>query len=156
MYRISGEAPVAVPVKLFLGEKQGGGLGKVLLKKGHIVAYLAGSTSSTQLKDTPVVLYLRLAEGKGIEELLLLTLTPRDNRRELDMGGSGPKAEFKAETIRPFESLEIGAGVFRLTATGLSSGEYVFFLRGTEDPSKGNYGKGYDFGIGPGPSRGKR
>ena len=41
--------PVQMDIKLFMGQKQGAGLGKVLLKKGKVVAYLAGSAAKTRL-----------------------------------------------------------------------------------------------------------
>ena len=31
----------------------------------------------------------------------------------------------------------------------LSTAEYMFYLIGSAEPPKGNYGKGYDFGIDP-------
>jgi len=149
LYRIYRNAPLQIDIKLFMGQQQGAGLGKVLLKKGRAVAYLAGSTAKTQLQDAAPSFYMRLAEGKGIEEVVLVALDRKKDRRELDMGPPAPKPELKADTIRPFDSLEVGAGLFRLTPANLVKGEYVFFLIGTAEPPKGNYGKGYDFGMEP-------
>jgi hypothetical protein len=149
LYRIYRNAPLQIDIKLFMGQQQGAGLGKVLLKKGRAVAYLAGSTAKTQLQDIASAFYMRLAEGKGIEEVVLVALDRKKDRRELDMGPPAPKPELKADTIRPFDSLEVGAGLFRLTPANLVKGEYMFFLIGTAEPPKGNYGKGYDFGMQP-------
>jgi len=79
--------------------------------------------------------------------VLLINLDRKNDRREIDMGPPGPKPELKPETMRQFESLEVASGVFRLTPNKLDKGEYAFFLIGTAEPAKGNFGKGYDFGI---------
>jgi hypothetical protein len=149
LYRIQRNAPVAIDIKLFMGQKQGAGLGKVLMKKGKAMAYLAGSAAKAQLQDAAPVFYMRMADGKGIEEVVLVALDRKKDRRELDMGPPAPKPELKADTIRPFDSLEVGTGLFRLTPATLVKGEYMFFLIGTAEPPKGNYGKGFDFGMQP-------
>jgi hypothetical protein len=156
LYRFYRNSPVQMDIKLFLGQKQGAGLGKVLLKKGKVIAYLVGSAAKTQFGDGAPVFYIRMADGKGIEEVLLVALDRKKDRRELDMGPPAPKPELKADTIRPFDSLEVGAGLFRLSPATLAKGEYVFFLIGTAEPPKGNYGKGYDFGVEPPAVAGKR
>ena len=143
-------------IKLFLGQQQGAGLGKVLLKKGKVIAYLVGSAARTQFGEAAPVFYVRMADGKGIEEVLLVALDRKKDRRELDMGPPAPKPEFKSETIRQFDSLEVGAGLFRLNPATLGKGEYVFFFVGTAEPAKGNYGKGYDFGVEPPAAERKR
>jgi len=130
-------------MKMFLGQQQGPGLGKVLLKKAKTVGYLAGPAARTRLDEASPVFYFRLAEGKGVEELLLVSLDPKKDRRELDMDPASPKPE----TIREFDSLEVGAGLFRLTPVNLGKGEYAWFLLNTAEPPKGKYGKGYEFGI---------
>jgi hypothetical protein len=149
LYRFYRNAPVQMDIKLFLGQKQGAGLGKVLMKKGKVVAYLAGPAAKTRLGDEAPVFYMRMADGKGIEEVLLVALDRKKDRRELEMGPPAPKPELKADTIRQFDSLEVGAGLFRLTPATLVKGEYMFLLIGTAEPPKGNYGKGYDFGMEP-------
>jgi hypothetical protein len=156
LYRIYQSAPVQMDLKLFMGQQQGAGLGKVLLKKGKAVAYLAGAAARTRLTDAAPVFYIRMADGKGVEEVVLVALDRKKDRRELDMGPPAPKPELKADTIRPFDSLEVGAGLFRLTPAALVKGEYMFFLIGTAEPPKGNYGKGYDFGTEPPAGEKKR
>ena len=156
LYRIYQSAPVQMDLKLFMGQKQGAGLGKVLLKKGKAVAYLAGPAAKTRLTDAAPVFYMRMADGKGVEEVVLVALDRKKDRRELDMGPPAPKPELNPDTIRPFDSLEVGAGLFRLTPAALVKGEYMFFLIGTAEPPKGNYGKGYDFGMEPPAGEKKR
>jgi hypothetical protein len=156
LYRFDRNAPVQMDIKLFMGQKQGAGLGKVLLKKGKVIAYLVGSMARTRIGEATPVFYIRMADGKGIEEVLLVALDRKKDRRELDMGPPAPKPELKSETFRQFDSLEVGAGLFRLTPSSLSKGEYMFFLIGTAEPPKGNYGKGYDFGMEPPEAERKR
>jgi hypothetical protein len=131
-----------VDTRMLLGEKEGG----FLLKKGKSLAYLIGPSAKLRVAEVSPVFYIRLAEGKGIEELLLVALERKNDRRELNPG-PGPKPELRPEALRPFDSLEVGPGLYRLTPAKLSSGEYLFYLSGTAEPAKGNYGKGYDFGV---------
>jgi hypothetical protein len=147
LYRIYRNAPVPMDIKLFLGQQQGAGLGKVLLKKGKVISYLIGPAARTRFGEGAPLFYMRLADGKGIEEVLLVALDRKKDRREFDMGPPAPKPELKSETIRQFDSLEVGPGLFKLNPATLGNGEYVFFFVGAAEPAKGNYGKGYDFGV---------
>jgi hypothetical protein len=131
-----------VDVRMLLGEKEGG----FLLKKGKSLAYLVGPSAKLRVSEGAPVFYIRLAEGKGIEELLLVTLEHKNDRREFDPG-PGPKPELKPEMLKQFDSLEVGPALYRLTPAKLSAGEYLFFLSGSAEPAKGNFGKGYDFGV---------
>jgi hypothetical protein len=129
-------------IRMLLGEKEGG----FLLKKGKSLAYLVGPSAKLRVTEGAPVFYLRLADDKGIEDLLLVTLEHKNGRREFDPG-SGPKPELKPETLKQFDSLEVGPGLYRLTPAKLSPGEYLFYLSGSAEPAKGNFGKGYDFGV---------
>ena len=146
LYRFVSDAPAAIEMKLLLGSKEGAGLGKLLLKKGELVAYMAGAGSATRTKDPTTRFYLRLPEGKGIEEVVLIALERKADRREIDMG-PGPKQEIKPAAVRQFDSLEVGPQLFRITPGKLAKGEYLFFLLGSAEPPKGSSGKGYDFGV---------
>jgi hypothetical protein len=145
LYRVEDEAPLKIDLKLLLGAEEKGGLGP--LKKGKVVSYIVGSRSKTRIKEPAPVFYLRLAEGKGIEEVVLMALDRKNDRRELEIGPSGKKQEFKAEAMRAFDSLETGPQLFRITTAKLGPGEYIFFQVGSAEPPKGSYGKGFDFGI---------
>lgn len=147
LYRFTRNMPAGVDLKMFLGANAKPGLGKLLMKKGRVTAYLVGSSSKLRINESAPVFYLRLPEGKGIEELLLVHLDRKEDRREIDMGAPGPKPELKPETLRQYDSLEVGPGVFRLIPNKLERGEFVFFLISSAEPAKGTYGKGYDFAI---------
>ena len=149
LYRISGNLPAQMDIKLFLGQKQGAGIGKFVMKKGRMVGYLAGGASKNRVAEAAPTFYLRTADGKGTEDIVLVSLERRSDRRELDMGPPAPKPEFKPDAVRQFDSLEVGAGLLRITPAALVKGEYVFFLISTAEPAKGNYGKGYDFAVEP-------
>jgi hypothetical protein len=137
LYYFLGDVPVAIEMKILLGQKIGG-------KKGSTIAYLIGSVSKQNPKQG--LFYLRLPEAKSIEEVVLVALTKRAGRRELDLGHES-KVEIKPEVVRPFETLEVGPHLFRITTTNLPLGEYLFFLIGSTEPAQGNFGRGYDFGI---------
>jgi hypothetical protein len=143
LYRFPAEAPLKIDVKLLLGSEAKGSL----LKKGKVVAYIIGPAARTRIKEPAPVFYLRLAEGKAIEEIVLVALERKSDRREVEMGPSGKKQEFKAEAIRQYDSLEIGAQLFKITPVKLAKGEYLFLQIGSAEPPKGSYGKGFDFGI---------
>jgi hypothetical protein len=145
LYRLQDDPPLKIELKLLLGAEEKGGLGP--LKKGKVVSYIIGPASKTRIKDLAPVFYLRLEPGKGIEEIVLMTLERKNDRRELDLGSSGKKPEFKSEAMRPFDSIEIGLQLFRITTAKLTPGEYIFFQIGSAEPPKGSYGKGFDFGI---------
>jgi hypothetical protein len=131
-----------IDIRMLLGEKEGG----FLLKKGKSLAYLVGPSAKLRVPEGSSVFYIRLADGKGIEELLLVALEHKNDRREFDPG-PGPKPELKPEMLKQFDSLEVGPALYRLTPAKLSAGEYLFYLSGSAEPAKGNFGKGYDFGV---------
>jgi hypothetical protein len=93
------------------------------------------------------VFYLRLAEANRIEEVVLVSLDRKRDRREIEMGPPGPKPEFKADAMRQYDAQEVGPRLFRISTGTLVAGEYLFFLIGSAEMDKGNYGKGYDFGL---------
>ena len=146
LYRFPTDQPSKIDVKILLGVKSGAGLGKVLMKKDKIIGYLVGPAAKTRIPDKAPVFYLRLPEGKAIEEIVLVAFEHKSDRREIEMG-PGPKQEFKAEALRQFDSLEVGPALFRITPGKLTKGEYLFFQLGSAEPPKGSYGKGFDFGL---------
>jgi hypothetical protein len=147
LYRFPGETPVKVDIKILLGTNEGAGLGKVLMKKGKVIAYLVGPAAKTRISEPVPVFYMRLPEGKAMEEIVLVAFDRKSARREIEMGPPGPKPELKAEAMRQFDSLEVGQGLYKLTTAKLARGEYLFFQLGSAEPPKGSYGKGFDFGI---------
>lgn len=124
---------------------------KIPVKQGQSIAFLIGPAAKTRIKEATPTFYLRLPEGKEIDEVALVTLQPRTraNRREIAMGPGGPT--ITGENAKNFDKVEVGPRLFRITAGRLAQGEYMFLLRGSSEPPKGNYGKGFDFGI-DGPS----
>jgi hypothetical protein len=147
LYRFAGETRTKTEIKILLGESQGGGLGKLVLQKGKAIGYLLGPTATTQISELTPVFYLRLPEGKPIEEVVLLALSSTKQRREIEIGQSLEKQELKSESRRPFEPVEVGPQLFKITPSKLVRGEYLFLLLGTAEPPKGSYGKVYDFSI---------
>jgi hypothetical protein len=147
LYRFPGEELVKVDIKILLGTKEGAGLGKVLMKKGKVIGYLVGPAAKTRIKEPTPVFYMRLPEGKAIEEVVLVAFDRKTDRREIEMGPPGPKQEIKAEAMRQFDSLEVGPSLFKLNTAKLVRGEYLFFQLGSAEPPKGSYGKGFDFAV---------
>jgi hypothetical protein len=148
LYRFVGEKPMKTEIKLLLGENQGAGIGKVLLRKGKAIGYLLGPAANTKIVDALPVFYLRLLEGKAIEEVVLLALRQTKERREIEIGESLEKQELKSESMRAFDALEVGLRLFKITPSKtLAKGEYVFLLLGSAEPPKGSFGKLYDFSI---------
>jgi hypothetical protein len=144
LYRFTAASPAKIGVKILLGMQEGGGLGKVLLKKPKTIAYLVGSNAENRMKENMPVFYLRLPDGKPIEEVVLIAMDRKAGRREVEMASAGPK---QAEARRQFDYLEVGPSLFKLTTTKLALGEYLFFQLGSAEVPKGIYGRGFDFGI---------
>lgn len=118
------------------------------LKKSPVVGYLVAARSGTQVNKSSPVFYLRVPEKVAIEEVLLLSLTEKGNRREIELGPNPSKPVFPVETLKSYESKQIDTGLFRVLVTDpLQPGEYLFFLPGTADEKKGIVGKGYDFSF---------
>src|SRR5262249_35735222 len=148
LYRFADDMPVNTEIRLLLGEAQGPGITKVLMKKGKAVGYLLGPTANTRINEAAPVFYLRLPEGKAIEEVVLLVLNQTKERREIEIGQTLEKQELKAQDMRPFDSTEVGPRLFKITpSTNLVKGEYLFLLLGSAEPPKGSYGKVYDFSM---------
>jgi hypothetical protein len=143
LYHFVGDSPFRVDTKMLLGQKHSGGL----MKKGNTVGYLIGANSKARIKETAPVFYIRLPENKSIEEVVLVSLEHREDRRELPMGHDPKKSEFRPDAVRQFDALEVGPHLYKIQTTSLFSGEYLFFLVGSADPAAGNYGKGYDFAV---------
>ena len=147
LYHFVDDMPVKTDIRLLLGENQGG-LTKVITKKGKAIGYLVGPTANMKAGEATPVFYLRLPEGKPIEEVVLLALTQTKERREIVIGSSLDKQQLKAGAMRPFDSLEVGPRLFKVTPSqNLTKGEYLFLLLGSAEPPKGIYGKVYDFSI---------
>lgn len=140
LYHFLDNVPLKTDIKLLLGEKAAAGFGKVLMKKGKTIAYLLGPASKTRILVSAPIFYVRLPEGKGIEEVVLVAFEQNKGRREIQM-------EPSPEAMRQFDSIEVGPRLFKVTANKLAEGEYLFFLVGSAEPSKDIYGKGWDFGI---------
>jgi len=148
LYRFVNEMPLKTDIRLLLGENQGAGLTKVLMKKDKAIGYLLGPTANTKVSEAAPSFYLRLPEGKAIEEVVLLALDQSKERREIEIGQSLDKPELKGESMRPFDALEVGQRLFKITPSKtLTKGEYLFMLLGSAEPPKGSYGKVYDFSI---------
>lgn len=142
LYLFVADAPVRSDLKLLLGTEKG----KTLMKKGKTIAYLVGPEAKVKTTQTTPTLYLRMPDGHEIQELVLVALDQKNGRREVQLG-PGPKQELDAEAMCQFDSLEVGPRLFRLTPAKLEEGEYLFFFLGSVDPSKGIFGKAYDFGV---------
>jgi len=151
LYRLSDGSFMKTDIKLLLGEKQSAGVGKVAMRKGRAIGYLLEPAAKTRINEPPPSFYMRLAEGKAIEEVVLVAFEQKKNRREIDIGQTLDKQELKAEAMRPYDSVEVGPRLFKIS-TKLTKGEYLFLLLGSAEPPKGSYGKGYDFGV-EGPRR---
>lgn len=146
-YLLSGRNFVKVELRSLLPSK-GSGLGSKVtagLVKAKLAGHLAGGKAKARAGKSPVF-YLRLDSGK-IDEIVLVELAPKGERRELQMGGEEKKPSLKVESMKPFDPIEVGAKLFRVTTPPMKKGEYLFYLAGTADPQKGSQGKGYDFGI---------
>ncbi len=147
LYGVAEQGILKVDIKMLLGAKQSAGMGKLLMKKGKAIAYIVGANAKIRYPTPEPTLYMRLPEGKGIEEVVLLAFERKGQRREIAMGPIGPKPELDVDVMKPFDALEIAARLYRISTGRLPPGEYLFFLVGSAEAPQGIFGKGYDFGI---------
>ncbi len=117
----------------------------VFSKKPSVFGHLVGAHSSTQISMPDPEFFLRLPEKAAIEEVLLLLLDGKQDRREIELGKDPSSPVFPTESVKVFESKELDPGVFLLSVGALEPGEYLFLLLGSADEKKGIAGKGYDF-----------
>jgi hypothetical protein len=117
------------------------------LMKGHVIGSIAGAAAKTRIAGDNATFCLRLGEKMTIDDLALLKLATLDRRRDLDFGPQPGKPVFPVKSVLPYQSKEIGTGLYRLSVPLNHSGEYLFFFLGTGDDKKGLLGKGYDFGV---------
>jgi hypothetical protein len=145
----SEEEIVRIPFRTITAARSGKASGLLTggLKKSPIVGYLVGSQARTQIPSPSPVFYLRLPEKVTIEEVLLLVLAAKADRREVELGPNVGKPVFPVGTVKPYESKQIDVGLYRITVGSLTPGEYLFFLPGSADEKKGIVGKGYDFSV---------
>lgn len=150
-YFVTATGPVKIDEKVLLGAEEPRGF----MKKPKTVGYLSGNAARARFTSS-MPLYLRLPESKTMGEELVVRLSVANGRRQLDAGGAAAKQQFKPEDVQPFDSVEVGAQLFRIDATKTPAGEYVLLAIGSAEPSRGIYGKGYDFAIAeePGPGAG--
>jgi hypothetical protein len=137
---LNAKTPSRVDLKVMLGIHKG------KLLKGKSVAYLAGPSAKLRVRATKPIFYLRLPEGKEISDVVLISLLEKGDRRELD-GIPGLKTGLNPDVVWPFDQVEAGPKLFKLTPPALTAGEYLFFLVGAAEPDKGTFGKGFDFGV---------
>lgn len=154
LYLLVGGELQRITVKALVGSKITGKIVSLLpggnLLKGKASGHLPGAKATVRSTKVPVQFYLRLTSSGKIEEVALVALKVKNNRRELTLsaeGGQKQNPRLKVEAMRLFDSLEVGPKLHRITALGLTKGEYLLYLMGSADQSNGIQGKGYDFGV---------
>lgn len=154
MYYLNGTELVRVDLKTMASSKVAGRLGNKLtfgIKSVKTNAYLIGPSAKTRMKDTSPVFYLRLSENGNIDEVVLVSLYVKTDRRELEVsavgGIVGSKQGLRMEVMKPFDSQELAPRLYKIVTSIIGRGEYLFYLVGSADAIKGVQGKGYDFGV---------
>jgi hypothetical protein len=127
---------------------RGGKLGKMIpLKGGHTRGFIVPAEAKVRIPPGASVFYVRPGAKIGIEEIVLLKMTPEQNRRVIDFGPKPDKPEFSPDEVLPYEPTPLSEGLYRINLAPMKPGEFIFLLRGSGDPNKGLLGKGYDFGV---------
>ena len=70
-----------IDLKLLLGAKEGSGLGKVLMKKPKTTGTSRGPRQSAGFRTLRRAFTSACAEGRGIEDLVLIALEKKQDRR---------------------------------------------------------------------------
>ncbi len=154
MYYLRDSALVKMDLRTLASAKTAGRLGSIAtlgIKSVKNNAYLIGPRAKTRLKETSPVFYARLPEGMSIDELVLVSLYVKEDRRELEVsargGIVGSKQGLRMEVMKPIDTQELGSRLHKVTTRILGTGEYLFYIIGSADTIKGIQGKGYDFGV---------
>jgi hypothetical protein len=148
----SGE-PAALGLQTLIPGNAGGLLGKVLsagLKKSKPFAIVLEPRAKFRVTAAAPVFYARPPEGVAPEDIALVAIKTEDDHREMPLAPSESPAAKPApasDALRPLKTEEVGPKLYRMVVPPLQPGEYVFYLRGSADPSKGTQGKGYDFAV---------
>jgi hypothetical protein len=140
----------ALELKPLTAVKSGGKMFKILtagIKKPTVTGFVIGAAAKTQISVPSPGFFVRLPEKAGPEDIILLTLAVKKDRREIGLGPDAAKPIFPPETVNQYESKKLAETVFSLHAYRLKPGEYLFFLLGSSDEKKGIVGKGYEFGL---------
>lgn len=114
-------------------------------------AYLPGPFSETVVGPTAKI-DVAVPKGESIDKYLLVRLTTRKDKRELEIGSlgtvSGAKSGLSSKEIVATEAVASPDGRYQLLIpTGLVAGEYMIYVLGSADAIKGIYGRGYDFSV---------
>src|SRR5262249_10257088 len=80
LYHFGDSVQTKIDIKVLLGENRKPRITKILMKKGRAIGYLLGSMAKTRINEPMPVFYIRLPEGKGIEEVVLLALEQTEER----------------------------------------------------------------------------
>lgn len=154
VYYLNGAELLKIDLKTLASAKAAGRLGHIVtlgIKSIKTNAYLIAPSARTRVKETSPTFYIRLAEGLSIDEVVLVSLYAKPDRRELEVsaqGGTvGAKQGLRMEVMKPFESQEVGPRLYKIATNIIGKGEYLFYLVGSADTIKGIQGKGYDFGV---------
>ena len=154
VYYLNGTELLKIDLKTLASAKAAGRLGHIVtlgIKSVKTNAYLIGPGAKTRVKETSPSFYIRLAESFSIDEVVLVSLYAKPDRRELEVSAQqglvGAKQGLRMEVMKPFESQEVGPRLYKIATNIIGKGEYLFYLVGSADTIKGIQGKGYDFGV---------
>lgn len=118
------------------------------LLRGHIVGSMVDANAKLRLPAVAeAIFFIRLPEKATVDDYALLRVEPGKARRDLDFGTKPGKPVFPFNARASFESKQMAPGLYRLLLRLTQPGEYLFFILGSGDESKGLLGKGYDFAI---------
>jgi hypothetical protein len=118
------------------------------LLKGDIVGSIVDANAKLRLPaGAEAIFFIRLPEKATVDDYALLRLEPGKARRDLDFGSKPGKPVFPFTARASFEHKQVAPGLYRLSVRLTQPGEYLFFILGSGDESKGLLGKGYDFAI---------
>jgi hypothetical protein len=118
------------------------------LLKGHIIGSIVDANAKLRVPAaSEAIFFLRLTEKAAIDDYALLRVERGKARRDLDFGTKPGKPVFPFNARASFDSKQMAPGLYRLSLRLTQSGEYLFFMLGSGDESKGLLGKGYDFAV---------
>ncbi|HEV2178222.1 MAG TPA: hypothetical protein VGW33_13635 [Terriglobia bacterium] len=134
--------------------KTGGRLGSDLtfhIKSVKEKAYLQGQHAAV-ISSTKPKIEVELPPSDTIDSYILVKMNGKGDRRELEVGSVGTavgaKQGVRAEDVVKTSAESLGGRRYMMTTQNpLKSGEYILYVVGSADFTKGIFGKGYDFTV---------
>lgn len=154
-YLDGGARRERLDARMLAQDKLSGHLAAVLtmgIKPLRLKAYLLGSTARTRIRTSTPLFDIGVPEGVSIEELVLVRMESRKDRREVEVASAGVyggrRTGLRLSSVVPIEHRALAGGRYQVRPSwALAPSEYFFYWVGSADHARNVAGRGFDFAI---------